>query len=156
MIFVTVGTHEQPFNRIIEAVDKLKENNIIKDDVFVQTGYSTYIPKHCDFEKFLTYDQMEFYAKESDIMITHGGPASIFLAYKYKKKPIVIPRDSKFKEHVDNHQILFSNRISNKIIRLTDVENLEECIEIARKTSYIQESSNNAFFCKELLKLVEK
>ena len=25
MIFVTVGTHEQPFNRLIEEVDRLKK-----------------------------------------------------------------------------------------------------------------------------------
>lgn len=24
MIFVTVGTHEQPFNRLVECIDKLK------------------------------------------------------------------------------------------------------------------------------------
>ena len=31
MIFVTVGTHEQPFNRLVEFIDKLVENEIIKD-----------------------------------------------------------------------------------------------------------------------------
>ena len=28
MIFVTVGTHEQPFNRLIQKIDKLKKDNI--------------------------------------------------------------------------------------------------------------------------------
>ena len=32
MIFVTVGTHEQPFNRLIQKVDELKRDGIIKDD----------------------------------------------------------------------------------------------------------------------------
>ena len=31
MIFVTVGTHEQPFNRLIQKVDELKRDGIIKD-----------------------------------------------------------------------------------------------------------------------------
>ena len=31
MIFVTVGTHEQPFNRLIQKVDELKHDGIIKD-----------------------------------------------------------------------------------------------------------------------------
>ncbi len=44
MIFVTVGTHEQPFNRLIKEVDRLVETGIIKDEVFIQTGYSTYEP----------------------------------------------------------------------------------------------------------------
>lgn len=29
MIFVTVGTHEQPFNRLIQKVDELKHDGII-------------------------------------------------------------------------------------------------------------------------------
>lgn len=34
MIFVTVGTHEQPFNRLIQKVDELKRDGIIKDAVW--------------------------------------------------------------------------------------------------------------------------
>ena len=38
MIFVTVGTHEQQFNRLIEEIDRLKENGIIKDEVIMHTA----------------------------------------------------------------------------------------------------------------------
>lgn len=38
MIFVTVGTHEQPFNRLIKKVDELKRDGIIQEDVIIQTG----------------------------------------------------------------------------------------------------------------------
>ena len=51
MIFVTVGTHEQPFNRLIEGVDILKKDNIIQEPVVIQTGYSTYEPKYCTWGK---------------------------------------------------------------------------------------------------------
>ena len=44
MIFVTVGTHEQPFNRLVKAIDKLKKDGVITEDVIMQTGYSTYEP----------------------------------------------------------------------------------------------------------------
>lgn len=58
MIFVTVGTHEQQFNRLIEEIDRLKENGIIKDEVIMQTGYCTYEPKYCTWSELLPYDQM--------------------------------------------------------------------------------------------------
>ena len=45
MIFVTVGTHEQQFNRLIKEVDRLVEEGIIKEEVFIQIGYSDYDPK---------------------------------------------------------------------------------------------------------------
>lgn len=37
MIFVTVGTHEQPFNRLIQKIDELKKDGIINEDVIIQT-----------------------------------------------------------------------------------------------------------------------
>ena len=48
--FVTVGTHEQQFNRLIKEVDRLKGEGFIQDDVFIQTGYSNYVPKFCKWE----------------------------------------------------------------------------------------------------------
>ena len=39
MIFVTVGTHEQPFNRLIQKVDELKKDGVITEDVIIQTEY---------------------------------------------------------------------------------------------------------------------
>ena len=43
MIFVTVGTHEQPFDQLIQKIDELKRDGIIKDDVIIQTGFSTWL-----------------------------------------------------------------------------------------------------------------
>ena len=53
MIFVTVGTHEQPFNRLVEYIDKLKEKGKIEEEVIIQTGYSTYQPQYCEWKKWL-------------------------------------------------------------------------------------------------------
>lgn len=53
MIFVTVGTHEQPFNRLVKAIDKLKKDGVITEDVIMQTGYSTYEPKYCKWDKLI-------------------------------------------------------------------------------------------------------
>ena len=47
MIFVTVGTHEQQFNRLVEYMDKWAKEHAEK--VIIQTGYSTYEPKHAEW-----------------------------------------------------------------------------------------------------------
>lgn len=52
MIFVTVGTHEQQFDRLIKEIDRLKESRLISEEIFMQTGFCNYIPKACDFEQF--------------------------------------------------------------------------------------------------------
>ena len=58
MIFVTVGTHEQPFNRLIEYIDKLVGSNVLNEEVIIQTGFSTYEPKYCQWKKLYSYQQM--------------------------------------------------------------------------------------------------
>ena len=82
MIFVTVGTHEQPFNRLIKKIDELKESGIIQEDVIIQTGFSTYEPKHCQWSKLIPYQQMLRNVADARIVITHGGPASFICHYR--------------------------------------------------------------------------
>lgn len=72
MIFVTVGTHEQPFNRLIRYIDKMKEKGLIREEVIIQTGYSTYEPRYCRFSKLFPYSEMCRFVKEARIVITHG------------------------------------------------------------------------------------
>lgn len=38
MIFVTVGTHEQPFNRLVKAIDDLKKKRNYKRRCFNTDG----------------------------------------------------------------------------------------------------------------------
>ncbi|MFV0560029.1 MAG: glycosyltransferase, partial [Enterococcus sp.] len=88
MIFVTVGTHEQQFNRLVKEVDELKRDGVITEDVFIQTGYSDYEPQYCEWSKFLGYDEMEKYIDNARIVITHGGPASFMSVLSKGKVPI--------------------------------------------------------------------
>ena len=108
MIFVTVGTHEQPFNRLIQKIDELKKNGIIQEKVIMQTGFSTYEPKYCEWSKLLPYKDMVQNVADARIVITHGGPASFIMPLQVGKIPIVVPRQKKFEEHVNDHQVEFA------------------------------------------------
>lgn len=81
MIFVTVGTHEQPFNRLIKKIDELKQDGTIEEDVIIQTGFSTYEPKYCQWSKLIPYQQMVKNVADARIVITHGGPASFVIQF---------------------------------------------------------------------------
>lgn len=113
MIFVTVGTHEQQFNRLIKKIDQLKKDGKIKDEVFIQTGFSDYIPENCSWGKFLSYEEMIQKIKDAKIVITHGGPSSFIIPLQYGKTPIVIPRMRKYGEHVNDHQVDFCKKYSS-------------------------------------------
>lgn len=131
MIFVTVGTHEQQFNRLIKAIDDYAlKYNLSKEEVIVQGGYSTYKPKFCTLKSMLSVNEMNFYFKNADVIITHGGPGSMFIPWRFKKKIIAVPRQKKFGEHVDDHQVIFCNLMKeqNKVECILDIELLEETI----------------------------
>lgn len=159
MIFVTVGTHEQQFNRLVECVDRLKGEGKITEDVFVQTGFSTYEPQHCQWSKLIPFDLMKQYYADARIVITHGGPASFIDALKIGKTPIVVPRQAQFGEHVNDHQVDFAEQVAKRmgtIIPVYDIAELEATIqnydEISRSRGGMV--SNNAKFNEEFTKQV--
>ncbi len=160
MIFVTVGTHEQPFNRLIKAIDDMKGKGCITTRVIMQTGFSTYEPRFCQWESLFPYKEMERYMIDARIIITHGGPSSFIAPLQMGKIPIVVPRQKKFREHVDDHQVKFANAVAGRqgnIIVVNDIEQLERTIldydDIAAEMS-LKIKSNNGRFCSEFEEIV--
>lgn len=131
MIFVTVGTHEQPFNRLLEYIDNMKRDGVITEKVIMQTGFSTYEPKYCKWSKLLPYKEMVQNVNDARIVITHGGPASFIMPLQIGKTPIVVPRQKQFGEHVNDHQVEFANAVSRRmgtIIPIVDINQLQNKI----------------------------
>jgi UDP-N-acetylglucosamine transferase subunit ALG13 len=157
MIFVTVGTHEQPFNRLIEEVDKLKGEGIILDDVFIQTGFSTYEPRYCEWKRIISYSEMEKYMDESEIIITHGGPATFMSVIAKGKKPIVVPRRVQFGEHVNDHQLEFAKQVFERFDSIFVVENVDSLKDYLTQELSLQDSSfsNNKKFNYSLQNEIE-
>ena len=48
MIFVTLGTQDKSFERLLKAIDKEIEKGTIKDKVVVQAGYTKYESKNME------------------------------------------------------------------------------------------------------------
>ncbi len=158
---MTVGTHEQPFNRLIECVDNLKRDGII-EEVVIQTGYSTYEPKYCTWQKLYPYQQMIKLVNEARIVITHGGPSSFIMPLQVGKIPIVVPRQHKYNEHVNDHQVAFCKAVAERmgtIIVVEDMAHLPEVIQdynkIASNMAY-SGRSNNHKFCIEFERIVSE
>lgn len=147
MIFITLGSQKFQFDRLLQKVDSLIENNIITEKVIAQTGYSKYEPKHFEQIPFLSRDQFAELMQQADIVITHGGTGAIIGAVKKGKKVIAVPRLAKYGEHVDNHQLEIVNQFkdSNLIIACTDLEELEikfNQLETVKLNSYISNTQS--------------
>lgn len=161
MIFVTVGTHEQQFNRLIRKVDELKQDGVVQEVVEMQTGYCTYEPKYCKWKQFLPYQEMVEKVQQAEIVITHGGPSSFIMPLQFGKIPIVVPRQKKYEEHVNDHQIEFAKAVAERqgnIIPVYDIDELEDTIQ--RYSQLVEQKkvamcSNNQLFNEELEKIVK-
>ena len=143
MIFVTVGTHEQQFNRLVQKIDELKRDNIIEEEVFIQTGFSTYEPKYCQWSKLIPYKEMIQKVKDAHIVITHGGPASFIMPLQEHKIPVVVPRQLQFDEHVNDHQVEFARFVSERQGNIIPVYKIEELENIIVNYDYTINSMNN-------------
>ncbi len=155
MIFVTVGTHEQQFNRLVEYMDRLKSD----EEILMQTGFSTYEPKNVKWQKFMGYAQMQESLQRARLVITHGGPSSFMEAIRAGHIPVVVPRQKQYDEHINDHQMEFVQAVADKlsILPVYDVEQLGQTIadyeEITAHMDTTKES-HNAEFARKLEEIV--
>lgn len=153
MIFVTLGTQNNSFHRLLEEIQKNIKNGIIKEEVVVQRGYTRFESKDMKLFNELSPDEFNSWIERADLIITHGGVGSIISAITKGKKVIAVPRLKKYNEHVNDHQIEIIESFDSKgyIIGIKEVKELGEAIEIARNfkpKEYKQNTGN-------ILKLVE-
>jgi len=104
MIFVTVGTM-YPFDRLIKSVDEAVGKSLIAEDIFAQIGHSKYKPKYIRHIVDVDRDTFIGYVKDSSAIIAHAGIGTIAMAMHYNKPLLVMPRLTRYKEHVNNHQL---------------------------------------------------
>lgn len=128
VIFATVGTHEDPFDRLVSELDRLVSEGILKEPVVIQYGYSK-APLHCTGAKMMPFAAVQQNMAEARVVLTHGGPASIMQALSHGKIPIVVPRQPTFGEHVDGHQVAFARRLADRVLVLLEISELEGMLQ---------------------------
>jgi beta-1,4-N-acetylglucosaminyltransferase len=127
VIFVTVGTNEAPFDRLLEAVQELSTT----DEVVVQHGSSSVRPanaRRC-FD-FLLFDDLVEEMRKARVVVTHAGIGSIMTALSCGKRPVVVPRLVRHREAVDDHQLPVARRLEEAglVTLVDDLSALDEAV----------------------------
>jgi len=133
MIFVTIGTHSQGFDRLVHAVDSLAARS--KEEFIIQIGDASSKPKYAKWFTHRSEKEMGELYRRARVVISHAGAGSIISALRYKKPLIVVPRLKKFGEHIDDHQKELANAVSEAGLAtaLLDITNLEESIKHCKR-----------------------
>jgi UDP-N-acetylglucosamine transferase subunit ALG13 len=100
LIFVTVGTHHQPFQRLLDALDSLPA-----DELVVQFGHGRPPAGIRQASAFMGFTEMLENFDAADAVVTHAGVGSILCARRAGHVPVVVPRQRRYAEHVDDHQV---------------------------------------------------
>jgi UDP-N-acetylglucosamine transferase subunit ALG13 len=108
MIVVTVGTNEQPFDRLVRAAASLGGD----EPLLVQYGSSRVPHGRGEWVDFLPFDELEAHAAAARVLVCHAGVGSIMLARRSGKRPIVLPRRHHLGEAVDDHQLPLARRLA--------------------------------------------
>ncbi len=143
MILVMLGTQNNSFHRLLEEIDKLINDGLIKEDIVVQAGYTKYESTNMKIFDFISSDELDKLEQQADCIITHGGVGSIISSIEKDKKVIAVPRLKQYGEHVNDHQldIVQSFDKLGYIIGITDISQLGDAlqqIETFEPKKYIQ------------------
>jgi UDP-N-acetylglucosamine transferase subunit ALG13 len=109
MIFVSVGTNEAPFDRLLRALAALPTG----ERLVIQVGHSSAdaVPRG-EVVDFLPFEEMGETIRQARAFVTHAGVGSIMVALANGKRPIVLPRLKAFGEAVDDHQLQLGRRFA--------------------------------------------
>ena len=135
MILVTLGTQDKTFVRLLEKINQLIDQGLIKDKVVVQAGFTKYSSNNMEIFDLIPQDEFNNLMSKADLVITHGGVGNIISALEKNKKVIAVPRLAKYKEHINDHQtqIIAKFNALGYIIGLQDVDELDMALKKVKK-----------------------
>ncbi|MDT0302265.1 glycosyltransferase [Streptomonospora wellingtoniae] len=109
MVLVSVGTDHHPFTRLIDWADCYAFDRP-EVRVLVQHGASR-APAAAEGTACMDRGDLGAAMSRAAAVVTHGGPATVVQAREAGRLPIAVARDPELREHVDDHQLRFVDRL---------------------------------------------
>jgi UDP-N-acetylglucosamine transferase subunit ALG13 len=128
MIFVTVGSTQFPFERLVRALDGLPG-----DQLHVQHG-PVPAPLGAAWSKaYMQFPEVLKSMRRADVVVCHAGAGSVLCALREGHTPVVVPRLKRYEETVDDHQVEFANALAaeGRVSAVDDLSRLREVVEAA-------------------------
>lgn len=158
MIFVTLGTQDKGFKRLLEAIQKQIDLGNIKEKVVVQAGCTKFESKDMEVFDLIPFDEFDKLISQADLLITHGGVGSIITGLKNNKKVIAAARLEKYKEHTNDHQLQIIKNFAKEgyILELDDFDKLDEVLLKTKEFKPKKYESNNDKFVSIIKDYIDK
>ena len=132
LIFLSLGTHEQPFDRALELVPALAR----AEDVVVQHGHTRARREllNVSWLEFVSYEELVALMRRASTVACHAGVGTIMTALSLGKIPLVMPRLRELNEHVDDHQLQIAAALAKRglVVSYLPGDDLLESVDAAR------------------------
>lgn len=102
--FVTLGSHDQRFDRLLDLVDDATRRGVLPSPVVAQVGGSTGDRRTFATVAYLSPAAFAEQVQRASVVVTHGGAGAIATVLRSGARPLVLARRSDHHEHVDDHQ----------------------------------------------------
>lgn len=109
-VMVSVGTDHHPFDRLVGWLDDWAAEHP-EVTVIVQRGTARATIHTESFPLIPHGDLCRMFASATAVVV-HGGPSTVMDARAAGRLPIVVPRDPELGEHIDDHQVRFSDHLA--------------------------------------------
>ena len=138
MILLTVGN--EPFDRLVKAFDEWigSRHEIQMKGAIAQIANGSYVPKNCDFIRYLTPTTYQKTFDQAEIIVAHAGIGTIITAMNADRLIVVMPRQARFGETRNDHQLATVRHLAsspNRMIADSEAELggvLDRAIELHR------------------------
>jgi UDP-N-acetylglucosamine transferase subunit ALG13 len=153
VIFVTVGTNEARFERLLRAVAALPTD----EEIVVQHGHTPPIERqNLELVDFLPFEEVVETMRRARVVVTHAGVGSVMVALSAGKRPVVVPRRKSLGEAVDDHQLQLGRRFA-EVGLVTMVEREDDLAAVLRRDHAADMSlTGSTALAYELRDLVER
>jgi UDP-N-acetylglucosamine transferase subunit ALG13 len=158
MIFVTVGTTNLCFDRLIKKMDEIAGR--INEEIIMQIGNTKYKPINAQWFAFLDDKKMLDFYNKADVIIAHDGAGTLLISLSLNKPIVVVPRLKKYDECGYGNKFDLAETLgdSGRVIVVYDVKLLEEAIEKAKslKCKTIERNSKLISFLREYINTLDR
>ena len=131
-VVVTVGASETyGFDRLIGALIPLLPPGA---DILWQTGCSDVGGWAIDARRQVPALELEAAMRDADLVVSHAGIGSALSALESGRRPVLVPRERSFGEHVDDHQFQIAEDLGARhlaVARRVDELHVEDLYEAA-------------------------
>jgi len=135
VIFLTTGT-QLPFDRLLRAVDEWVDAAKPSYELFGQVlppVHDPYIPRNFKTKARLSPAEYAEVFARSQLIISHAGMGTILTALTQGKQICIMPRQAKYGEHRNDHQLATVARLGEHpgLFKACDEHDLPRCLDAA-------------------------